>query len=61
MSCGGLSDGRPQQVGQPGAVEVVRSGEHPQSRHHNTTFPTNRPGYNPNDKGMSSVHCHFQS
>ena len=21
-------------------------------------FVANRPGYNPNDKGMSSVHCH---
>ena len=22
------------------------------------TFPANRPDYNPNDRGMSSVHCH---
>ena len=21
-------------------------------------FSSNRPGYNPNDKGMSSIHCH---
>jgi hypothetical protein len=22
------------------------------------TFATNRPGYNPNDKGMTQIHCH---
>lgn len=22
------------------------------------TFPTNRPGYNPDDDGMTQVHCH---
>ncbi len=27
-------------------------------RQADVTFSTNRPGYNPNDSGMSSVHCH---
>ena len=43
--------------GQPVGWKLFEVSRISNLRQTGTTFPTNRPGYNPNDRGMSPIHC----
>lgn len=43
--------------GHPVGWKLIELGKISGLQHEDTTFTNNRPGYNPSDQSMSSIHC----
>ena len=54
----GYQTGGYSESGNPVGWKLFEVGKMSSIRLEGQTFASNRPGYNPSDKGMSSVHCH---